>query len=979
MKKKPRQQTEPSIYVEYFTVLKQYREKYGDATVLFFQVGSFFEIYGVRGAVSPDPCFTIEKISTLCNLAIATKSHYWEKNEQMPILMAGFCDFLLDKYVEKTIQGGYTVVVYVQEDPPAAAGGKRRVLQGVYSPGTFLSTENATQRTNCIMCISIYTFPPTLRREATFVCGVSVVNTVSGVSYLYEYQTSATWPTQFDELDTCLVSYSPSEVVCYAPDDETRDYIQARLAPAVLFHGRAVEALERKNAEKQTYQEEIINGQWGADSFMHTHDFLQNPVATETLCLLLDFIRNHNPAALRELAFPVFYNRGHQLLLANHTLKQLNIIDDSTATTAGGASSVLVLLNQCMTAMGFRLFKDVLLHPITDAVLLATEYALIKTCLAGDVESLRNCLKPLCDFDKTLRQIVLRRCSLTAIAQLYRSLQKTQQIFVCLHEDNDVRMYIEGGAIVNLECTAAAAAAFVETRLYVDKIEAGGGGADCLRDPQLVACNEQIQNILGLLQGLVDTLNAAMRKRLDDTTAYVRLHKTEKTGYSLLITKTRGQSLKQLFKTQPILEWMGQTIDVTTIVFYAAGAADTETLDCPWLRQTNHTLSYLQDRAQQLFTQYYSDFLGEFERTQYTTVASISRAIARLDVLLCRAYNAVRLGLQCPEIDTGGGAAAVRATGVRHLLIEQLLKKETYTPNDLCLDGNPITGMLLYGINSSGKTSLLRSLGICIVLAQSGHFVPCTRFVFRPYRALFTRIVGTDNLFRGMSSFAVEMAELKVILRMADERSLILADEISRGSEIQSAQAITAATIMHLDAVGATYMITSHLHEIAEVAEIRELSRLRICHLQVAYDAQLDTLIYNRTLQPGAGASFYGLLVCQSLHLPAAFLDKAYKMRAQFATNEPLSVLSAPLSRYNKQKVRGNCELCGQPSDETHHLLPQKEADERGFIGGVHKNAAGNLAAVCRKCHDRIHGDAAATVVRKKTVAGDYVLTTAQN
>jgi DNA mismatch repair protein MutS len=214
------------------------------------------------------------------------------------------------------------------------------------------------------------------------------------------------------------------------------------------------------------------------------------------------------------------------------------------------------------------------------------------------------------------------------------------------------------------------------------------------------------------------------------------------------------------------------------------------------------------------------------------------------------------------------------------------------------------------------------------------------------------------------------MSELKVILRMADAYSLVLADEISKGSEMESAMSITTATIQHLAHKGASFLITSHLHEIVDFEEIRGLvsaGSLRLCHLSVAYDAENDALIYERRLKDGSGESFYGLLVCRSLHLPQSFIDAAYAVRAKSVAKRGLG---APTSHYNAAKVRDMCEICKkEPAEETHHLAPQRAANAAGFIGAFHKNHAGNLAAVCAKCHDSIHSAADTAAIAKTAEA----------
>jgi len=107
-------------------------------------------------------------------------------------------------------------------------------------------------------------------------------------------------------------------------------------------------------------------------------------------------------------------------------------------------------------------------------------------------------------------------------------------------------------------------------------------------------------------------------------------------------------------------------------------------------------------------------------------------------------------------------------------------------------------GMLLYGTNAVGKTSLIRALGIAVIMAQCGMYVPCSKFVYKPYTAIYSRILGNDNLFKGLSTFAVEMSELRIILKMADDNSLVLGDEVCSGTETESALSIFVAALMQL-------------------------------------------------------------------------------------------------------------------------------------------------------------------------------------
>jgi DNA mismatch repair protein MutS len=279
-------------------------------------------------------------------------------------------------------------------------------------------------------------------------------------------------------------------------------------------------------------------------------------------------------------------------------------------------------------------------------------------------------------------------------------------------------------------------------------------------------------------------------------------------------------------------------------------------------------------------------------------------------------------------------------------------------------------GVLLYGTNAVGKTSLIRALGISVIMAQSGMFVPCSRFLFKPYKAIFSRILGNDNIFKGLSTFAVEMTELRMILKMADENSLILGDELCSGTETESALSIFVAGLMYLHKKHCSFIFATHFHEVVKYDEIQELSKLTMKHMEVRYDRELDCLVYDRKLRDGSGPRIYGLEVCKSLYLDQEFLDLAYSIRNKYYP-ETQGILSQETSaRYNSLKLKGLCEICGSKmGEEIHHLNPQKNADVNGYIGSFHKNHVANLATVCETCHNKIHnsGD---QMEKKKTTKG---------
>ena len=168
--------------------------------------------------------------------------------------------------------------------------------------------------------------------------------------------------------------------------------------------------------------------------------------------------------------------------------------------------------------------------------------------------------------------------------------------------------------------------------------------------------------------------------------------------------------------------------------------------------------------------------------------------ISTIDVIYNKAHVSVLYNLSKPIIDDTYDSSFFDVKSLRHPLIENLLQDEIYVPNDICLNEKNL-GILLYGINAIGKSSLIKSIGICIIMAQTGFFTPCNSLTYKPYHHIFTRIIGNDNIFKGLSTFAVEMLELNNILKFSNENSLILGDELCSGTENNSATGIILSGI----------------------------------------------------------------------------------------------------------------------------------------------------------------------------------------
>jgi DNA mismatch repair protein MutS len=271
--------------------------------------------------------------------------------------------------------------------------------------------------------------------------------------------------------------------------------------------------------------------------------------------------------------------------------------------------------------------------------------------------------------------------------------------------------------------------------------------------------------------------------------------------------------------------------------------------------------------------------------------------------------------------------------------------------------------MLIFGINCAGKTSLQKAVGLCAIMAQAGLFVPAKSCTLSPYKAIYTRITGNDNLFKGLSSFALEMLELKAILKRASQYTLVIGDEICRGTEHVSGNALVATSIINLSKLESSFIFATHLHEIAKLERVKSLKNVKAFHLSVSYDNKLDTLVYDRQLKEGSGDEIYGITVAKYIIRDADFINTALEIKNEL-TQDYGSLVSGKTSKYNSELFIHECNVCHKKNTkgavsnlETHHINFQSNC-ENGFVKDkpyLKMNDKANLIVLCSECHDKIH------------------------
>lgn len=977
-----------SLIKEYFELTKKYQDDYGENTILLMQVGAFFEVYGINDKNSQTIISSkIQDFSKICELNIVDKNTCVGESG---VMMAGFKDIQIERYIKKIQDAGYTAVVYAQDENMKNT---TRSLAGIFSPGTFFHNDSQSL-TNSTTCIWIdFIENKVLLKGKYIVVGVSNIDIYTGKTTLFQFkEIYINNPTTYDELERFISIYNPSEVILISnlPDEKEMDRIISYAGiTCSLVHKINVnntnlftksKASIVKNCVKQTYQKEILSRFYTFENFdIFIQNFNDNNIATQSLCYLLDFIYQHNPQLVNKISEPVFESKSKRLTLANHSLKQLNIINDGNVKPTK-YSCVSEMLNNCLTPMGKRRFLYNILNPICDEETLKREYDITEYIMSNMTyydQELKPKLSFIKDISKFERQIFLKKITPKSFNDLFTNLHLILDIFNSIQNDPIIMRYLmvfdKNIKEINELCECLIN--FINKNIDIDiakDIEQSHqfdvnfikSGVDSELDKKTILLKES-ESTLEAIRLYFCSLIDNQEKKTSKTTDFVKTHETDKNNYSLICTSRRCKILQDALpdiKTTITLNTLnnGKTfcLNVSKTQFsYEKQSASNNYITDNQINSLCKTISTTKINMKELITQVYNKILQEFASFQ-NEIERITHFITLIDMIYTKATIAKKFNYCKPNI-VNSNKSFVNIKGLRHCLIEQFKLNEIYITNDISLGDSKTDGILLFGTNAVGKTTIIRALGISVIMAQAGLFVPCTSFDFKPYKSIFTRIIGNDNIFKGLSTFEVEMSELRTILRLMDENSLVLGDELCSGTETVSAISIFVAGIQRLHQAKSSFIFATHLHEIVDYEEIKEMETVHLKHMEVVYNKELDALVYNRKLKDGPGANVYGLEVCKSLSLPQDFLDSANQIRQKY-NNECKSILSLKQSRYNSNKIVSLCEKCGKNmGTEVHHLQHQADANEDGIITTTdsvfHKNNLANLMTLCETCHNEIH------------------------
>ncbi len=761
--------------------------------------------------------FYEDAVTAARELEITLTARNKEKGE--PIPMCGVPYHAAESYIARLIQKGYRVAICDQmEDPRFAKKLVKRELTRVVTPGT--ATESNVLRS----------------RENNYLAAVIRNGNRAGVAHV-DVSTGEFRVTELDAADAAAAV----------------DQINARevLAPP----GLTVEG-NRLRTELEAW---VFGHDYG-DRILREHFRLLSldgcGLADRTLAVgaagaVLHYLRDTQRSALDHLERPAFYDRAGAMILDAVTARNLELIEPifSADLERDRPATLISVIDQTATGMGGRLMRRRLLAPSLDPAEIEARLDAVEQLLRATIAraEIRKILGEILDLERLLAKVTIGTAGPRELLALGRSLARVGPL--------RAKLGAMPGRLADI-ATGMDEVPEVRERILTglaDDPPANIADGGAIRDGSNAELDE-LRDISRNSRQYIAQIEARERARTGIGSLKVRFNNVF--GYYIEISKANLHLAPKDYERKQTL-------------------ANAERFTTPELKELESKILDAEEKIlaleREIFTQ-----LRAFTAEHAARIRQTAGAIAELDVTAALAKVAAESRYRRPSFSQSG---EMKIAAGRHPVIEKLTEREAqrFIPNDLYLDSNGDFISVITGPNMGGKSTYLRQAALIAILAQMGSFVPADSAVLPIVDRVFTRIGASDNLARGRSTFMVEMTETAVILNTATERSLIVLDEIGRGTATYDGLALAWAVIEHIhDRTRAKTLFATHYHELTELAG--QLDGVRNLHVSVKEAG--EQIIFLRKVEPGSADRSYGIEVARLAALPMSVIERAREILA---------------------------------------------------------------------------------------------------
>ena len=794
--------------------------------LLFFRMGDFYELFYDDAIV----------VSRELQLTLTAR----DRERSQP--MCGVPYHAVEGYLARLLRKGYRIALCDQmEDPKLTKKIVRREVTRVLTPGTALDARAGPEQNNFLAALY------ESGRNAGAVCAVALLDVSTGEFRTAEFAGPKARQQAIDE----LLLASPSEVLVATsaelPAQLERIPARTRVDDWVWTRDFAVPLVARQ-LNVQSLEGFGLNG----------HD-----AAAIAAGAVLHYVRTTQKREALHIDSLRFQEHSTALELDHVTVRNLELVEPLFAGQDDRAT-LFRTLDTCLTPMGKRMLRATILRPLMDAAEIEARYEAVAEA-HGDLlrrEEIRRAFGGILDLERLLARLSLDSAGPRDVRAMAASLARLPGLKTALAA---MTAGLWRQIAARLDTLEDVTVQIAKTLVAEPPLTMADGGAIAAGvDAEL----DDLRSISSTGRQAIAAIEERERKRTGITSLKVKFNTVF--GYYIEITKTNLALAPADYERKQTL-------------------VNAERFTTPELKEYERKILTAHDRCIEIEKRIFAE-LRKSVLEAAGRIRRSSAAVAEADLLACFAHLAAGRRYTRPRLDA---EPVLEAVAARHPVIEQWMEETRegrFIPNDVYLNASneePSSAgpslLLITGPNMGGKSTYLRQTAMLVLMAQMGSFVPAESMRFGLVDRIYTRIGASDNVARGRSTFMVEMTETATILNTATRRSLVLLDEMGRGTATFDGLSLAWATVEYLHAeTGARTLFATHYHELTMLAE--KLPRVR--NLRVGVKETASGIVFLHHIEPGAASKSYGIEVAKLAGLPAAVIERARRVLKQHEKQE---------------------------------------------------------------------------------------------
>jgi DNA mismatch repair protein MutS len=816
-------------------MLRQYLEikKLYPGTLLFFRLGDFYEL------------FNEDAITGARELQITLTAR--QKDSKNPIPMCGVPHHAAATYIARLVRKGYRVAICEQAEP-AAKGTKlvRREVVRVITPGTAIDPQLLDSAESIYLAA--------ISRDGQ-TAGAAFLDVSTGELRATQIEGTGSW----ESICECVTSYRPKEIVCSEDlaasvnqvfgekdgdgmlpglDDESQ-VISA--TSTVTVRGR--DHFERVDAE------ELLKKHFGVRS-LDGLGIAGRGEAIRAAAATLRYAQETQKASAEHVTEILYFEPSDSMILDAVTLRNLEIVE----TRSEGGRALCNVLNETITSMGARLLKAWLVRPSIKRSEIQTRLTAVTELSDAMLrDTVRFHLKEVADLERLVGRVNLGTVTARDLLALNRSLSQVPAINESLADVSSLLLQVLNENIFPLpELTD-----LIERGIDGDApVNLADGGT--IRDGYNAELDE-LRDISRSAKQTIAGFEEHEKTRTGISTLKVRFNNVF--GYYIEISKANASRAPEDYERRQTL-------------------ANAERFTTPQLKEWEAKVLGAEEKIIELEAELFEEIRSAV-RAQTHKLQSTARALATLDVIASLAETAARRNYVAPVLHDGD---EIEIKAGRHPVVECSLR-DSFVPNDVYLNNSTDRLLIVTGANMGGKSTILRQIALIQIMAQIGSFVPATSARLPIIDRVWTRVGASDDLASGRSTFMVEMTETAAILNSSTPRSLVLLDEIGRGTSTFDGLSIAWAVAEYLHNSpehAAKTLFATHYHELTELAENLPGAK----NYQLTATERDGEVVFLHKLQKGKASKSYGIAVARLAGLPASVIERAKDVLARLERYE---------------------------------------------------------------------------------------------